>query len=189
MNATVLLDRDDDPTLVMHRPSAPVTEVMDRRLLPPMSGVMPTAQSYPQPIVRTLAPSIVAPRPPDVTQPARRMRSDLRRYRMLSVGLALALAFVGGVLVAYITRNASTGSASARARTPHETADHALPLETRSTPEVRPAAAPGTGEPLVAPPAIARPSAPRRQASSESTPTRSLDGRDLLSEGLSESAR
>lgn len=168
------------------------TEVMDRRELPPMSGVMPIAgRTAPPPPPRGLALSEPGPRPKPValempTHPARRAQSKLTTYRRLTIALALALAFVAGLLVSVLAQVATWHLPYARA--PRDINDRPSTLETKSAQGT----APRMPEPSSRPPEPPRRrapvlrKAPTRAASTEAPPTQEepLDSRDLLGEGL-----
>lgn len=179
-----LVDFDDGPTLVQ---ASPVfhTEIMDRRRLPPTSGVMPVAAAYVPP-----APPPRASSNPDTTQPALRVRRDLAGTRRVAIALAIGFAFCFGLAGAFVvqTMNAEAPLSPVAARAPRSVTDRSSTLDTRSTPDALPRS---TEAPLASAPRtrVKRPSAAApltteagdTQASSESD---SLEGRDLLGEGL-----
>jgi hypothetical protein len=186
-----LADFDDGPTVVTASPFFH-TQVMDRRQLPPTSGVMPV--SRPPYVAPSFAPPPVA-RPgssPDFTQPALRVRRDLAGTRRLAVGLAIGFAFLFGLAGAFVFQTMSTSPAPspAAARAPRSVTDRSSTLDTRSTPD----ALPKTDEaPLASAPRVRttkRPAAaPATNEAGDTTPSttsegESLEGRDLLGEGL-----
>jgi hypothetical protein len=136
------------------------------------------------------------PRPPsspDFTQPALRVRRDLAGTRRLAVTLAIGFAFLFGLAGAFVfqTMNAEAAQPppAAAARAPRSVTDRSSTLETKSTPDVLPktdeaaiASAPRSRStrPAVAP----RVTTEAGEAAPAQDESESLDGRDLLGEGL-----
>ena len=187
-------DFDDGPTVVTASPFFHgSTAVMDRRQMPPpISGVMPVAApAYVAPSV--IPPSVAPPRQrpqssPDYTQPALRVRRDLAGTRRAVAGLAIGFAFLFGLAGAFgfMTMNANESAPPAAARTPRSVTERASSLETRSTPDALPRAE----APLASAPRTRakRPTAPPVADESGEAPTAtesdSIEGKDLLGEGL-----
>ena len=170
-------DFDDGPTVVTANPMFH-TAVMDRRHMPPpISGVL-----------RVAAPA----RPqssPDYTQPALRVRRDLAGTKRVVVGLAVGFAFLFGLVGAFAfqTMNANAAPPPA-ARTPRSVTDRSSTLDTKSTPDALPRAAEA---PLASAPRTRakHPSAPppvttEADPAPVEPPSDSIEGRDLLGEGL-----
>jgi hypothetical protein len=189
-----LADFDDGPTVVTTSPFFH-TQVMDRRQLPPQSGVMPVAQPaqvQPAYVAPSFAPPAARPTSsPDFTQPALRVRRDLAGTRRLAIGLAIAFAFVFGLAGAFVfqTMNANAAPQPVAARAPRSVTERSSTLDTRSTPDALPtktdeaplasAPRPRAKRPSAAPPVTTE--AGDTAAASESD---SIEGRDLLGEGL-----
>lgn len=181
---------------------------------PPSSGVMPVARPIPQSVpmqpvpfvAEAVAPISSQPHPPrpspDATQPAMRVRRDLEGSRRLVIGLAIGFAFVFGIAASFGTQVFMNGSGSAppalAARSPRTLTDRSSSLDTRSTPD---AFVHGAGEatPSASPAprtAKSKSKAPTASAATTTTdgheastatadePAESLEGRDLLGEGL-----
>jgi hypothetical protein len=181
---------DDGPTLVT---ASPVfhTAVMDRRQMPPpISGVMPVSRPHAAPPTSVRAQKAWSP---DVTQPALRIRRDLAGTRRLAVGLAIGFAFVFGLAGAFVfqTLSASAAPVPMAARAPREVNDRTSTLATRSTPDAVPradeaplAAAARPRPKRVSAPPSAAPVASEAGETEPSADDTSIEGRDLLGEGL-----
>jgi hypothetical protein len=180
--ASNLVDLDDGPTLVMVR-GAVHTEVMDARSVrpaQPASGVMPIAHRAPVTLTR---PPIAYPPSADATQPALRVRRDLAGTRRLAIGLAIGLAFVFGIAASFSAQLALAGSsAPTSTRTPRTITERSSTLDTRSTPDVLLHAS--DDEPAASAKPARKLSPPVLLPPAELAKPESVEGRDLLGEGL-----
>ena len=201
MTATSLRDvYDDANTLVMPA----------RTMAHATSSVIPIARSRDarngasiQPIgaaVRGDAPVVIPrSRADQTTQPSRRYAADVKRYRRLSIGLAISLAFVLGI-TASLAVQITAHFTPAAARTPRDGITRSESMEIFDGVEAKVAPPPRPRRPVLRSPAPAATSAANTPDRTEPTgptePTEpsettqadgpsDLAGRDLLGEGLS----
>lgn len=181
---------DDGPTLVTRSPVFHTAPMDRRQMPPPISGVMPVSRPAPTPISK--APSYS----PDVTHPALRVRRDLAGTRRLAVTLAIGFAFLFGLAGAFVfqTMNAEAAPPPLSARAPRSLTERSSSLDTKSTPDAVPhsdapiASAPRTRtrtkRPSAAPPVVTEAGDETPTTTTTHAEDPSLEGRDLLGEGL-----
>jgi hypothetical protein len=164
MNAHAPFPDQDEPTEVMNRLPFPVSGVMPISRPPPVESLPPIAESLHPPTSRRS-----------------RVQSELRQYQVLAGVLAIALAFVSGLLFVMLTRGERPPARAAR-----DASDRVNTLETHSVTERSTLAAKPTASaaPRATQAPRRRPVSPERRAITQPAAEEDLGGRDLLGEGL-----